>query len=310
MHKGENMNKTELFIEAAKSQVGKGIYVRGGNGENLLAMDDPTAWIRKHETSSADAKRAQALFALRKRQGIAPIQAFDCSGLVYWCNKEAKIGYGDNTANGYFRECYEVEELKAGDLVFHHNGLKCTHVGIYIGDGNTVESFGRDDGVIITTEKTRKDKNYWNRKGRLKKLSDEKPKVTLLGDVNCDGDVTSADASLILRYIDGLSDITEQGLVNADVNMDGKVDKDDADAILSFLVGLGTLPPTGSRYVVVLGRSVSVRSGDNKNTKRLGIVHKDDSFHLLGVSGTGWYEIKYKGNPAYISNRSDLTKII
>lgn len=286
----------EEFVNAAKSQVNKGIYVWGGNGENLLVMDDPNAWIKKHETTPTNAKRAIALFAARRWKGIDPIRAFDCSGLVYWCNTQAKIGYGDKNANGYWRECEPVDELMPGDLVFHHNGLKCTHVGIYIGDGQVVESIGRDEGVVITTEKSRKDKGYWNRRGRLKKMI---LKPTLLGDANCDGEVTAADASLILRYLEGLSDITEQGKLNADFNQDGRITKEDADAILEHIVGKNT--------VKVLGKSVNVREGDSTKYKKLGIAHKGDVFTCLGVAPSGWYKIEYKGKPAYISNRKDLT---
>lgn len=292
----------EEFVEAAKSQVNKGIYVWGGNGENLLCIDNPDAWIRKKETSTANAKRAMALFTARRMRGIDPIRAFDCSGLVYWCNTQAKIGYGDKNANGYWRECEPVDELMPGDLVFHHNGLKCTHVGIYIGDGQVVESIGRDEGVVITTEKSRKDKGYWNRRGRLKKMI---LKPTLLGDANCDGEVTAADASLILRYLEGLSDISEQGKVNADVNGDGKITKEDADIILNHLVGAIELP---TQKIRVIGKSVNVREGDSTKYKKLGIAHNGDVFTCLGVAPSGWYKIEYKGRTAYISNRKDLTQ--
>ena len=43
------MSKRDDFLEAARSQCNKGIYVWGGNGEDLLAMTDPEAWIRKKE---------------------------------------------------------------------------------------------------------------------------------------------------------------------------------------------------------------------------------------------------------------------
>lgn len=66
---------------------------------------------------------------------------------------------------------------------------------------------------------------------------------TLLGDANCDGEVTPEDASLILRYVDGLSDISPEGLLNADVNFDGVVNADDANDILLSLVHLIDLDP-------------------------------------------------------------------
>lgn len=293
--------KREAFLAAARSQINNGIYVWGGNGENLLTMSDPEAWIRKKETSKENAERAINLFHEREENGIAPIQAFDCSGLVYWAQKEAKIGYGDKTANGYWRECDPVETLQAGDLVFHHNGIKCVHVGIYNGDGYVIESYGRDKGVILSK---RSDKNYWNRAGRLKRMKDD----YLLGDVNLDGKVTAADAALILRYLDGLDILSDEQLRNADVNRDGEVTQDDADAILNYVTGKGTIPPASK--VRVIGGSVRVREGDNAGSKCVGIAHRGDEFPLLGVAKSGWYMIEYRGTSAYITNKAKYTILV
>lgn len=167
------MSKREAFLDALASQVNKGIFVWGGNGENLLCMGDPIAWIRKKETLTANADRAIALFENRVADGIDPIRAFDCSGLVYWCQKVTGYGYDDHTANGWYRECNKVNELSEGDLVFHHNGIKCTHVGVYVGGNTVVEAKGRDVGVVATVYST--NAKYWNRQGRLKKMEDPSP---------------------------------------------------------------------------------------------------------------------------------------
>lgn len=156
------------FIDLLVSQVDRGIYVWGGNGENLLVMPNPEAWIRKRETTKANAERAISLFENRVADGIDPIRAFDCSGLVYWAQKEAGYGYKDHTANGWYGECNKVKELSEGDLVFHHNGIKCTHVGVYVGGNTVVEAEGRDVGVVATVYS--KESKYWNRQGRLKKM--------------------------------------------------------------------------------------------------------------------------------------------
>ena len=167
------MATVKEFLDILSSQVDKGIYVWGGNGENLLVMPDPEAWIRKRETSDTNADRAIALFEKRFADGIDPIQAFDCSGLVYWAQKQAGYGYGDKTANGWFRECKSVEKLTEGDLVFHHNGIKCTHVGVYVGGNTVIECKDRDVGVVKTVYS--KNAKYWNRQGRLKKMVDPEP---------------------------------------------------------------------------------------------------------------------------------------
>lgn len=244
------MSKVNEFLNLLYGQVDRGIYVWGGNGENLLTMSDPEAWIRKKETSKENADRAINLFHEREEHGVAPIQAFDCSGLVYWAQKKAGIGYGDKTANGYWRECVAVDELQAGDLVFHHNGIRCTHVGIYNGDGYVIEAIGRDLGVVL---KRRVDTTYWNRWGRLKKMPyDPDPK-----------------------------------------------------------------PEPTDAYVLVLGRSVNVRSVDHvpeeedlKKSTIIGVAHRKETYRLIAVAPSGWYEIDFKGQIGYISNRPDLTEVV
>lgn len=77
------MNKIERFIELLSTQIDKGIYVWGGDGENITAMKNPIDWIRRHETSTDNANRAETLYRSRVSLGINPILAFDCSGLVY-----------------------------------------------------------------------------------------------------------------------------------------------------------------------------------------------------------------------------------
>ncbi len=58
------------------------------------------------------------------------------------------------------------------------------------------------------------------------------------GDVNCDGSVTAADASLVLRCLVGLDTLTEQSARNADVDGVIGVTSQDAVTILRYLVGL------------------------------------------------------------------------
>jgi hypothetical protein len=60
----------------------------------------------------------------------------------------------------------------------------------------------------------------------------------LLGDANCDGVVTAADAATILRSLVGLVELTPQGMINADVDGDGEVTAADASAILRYIVKL------------------------------------------------------------------------
>ncbi len=62
--------------------------------------------------------------------------------------------------------------------------------------------------------------------------------VSRRGDLNGDGNLSSIDAVLILRYLAGLSD-ADADISNADVNCDGSVSSLDAVLILRCLAGLG-----------------------------------------------------------------------
>gem|GEM_PF-6528618 len=61
------------------------------------------------------------------------------------------------------------------------------------------------------------------------------------GDANCDGEVSAADAALVLRYLAGLTDISEQGLLNAHVTNGDSIGAADAAMILRYLAGLTML---------------------------------------------------------------------
>ena len=61
---------------------------------------------------------------------------------------------------------------------------------------------------------------------------------TLRGDINGDGVVGSADASMALRYSVKLEYLNEYQLLVADVNNDGKVSASDASRILRYVVKL------------------------------------------------------------------------
>lgn len=60
--------------------------------------------------------------------------------------------------------------------------------------------------------------------------------LALYGDANCDGFITAADASSVLRTVVKLAELSEQGRINADVSGDEVVDSLDASLILRKIV--------------------------------------------------------------------------
>lgn len=152
------------FLDLLYGQVDRGIYVWGGNGEDLTAMRDPIAWIERREEDPANEKRDIALYEKRKNDGVNPIQAFDCSGLVYWALHTLGLQKSDLSSRGFYSLCRHIEkkDLRVGDLVFRHDGKQIVHVGVCVGE-EQIECKGRDVGVV----KNKRKAGYWNRFGRL-----------------------------------------------------------------------------------------------------------------------------------------------
>jgi cell wall-associated NlpC family hydrolase len=235
-------NSITKFIDLLSSQVDRGIYVWGGNGENLSEMDKPREWIARHEADAKDEKRAIALFDQRVADGVTDIRAFDCSGLVYWALKTMGLQKTDLSSRGLYAACDKIEkaELRPGDLVFHSDGKRIVHVGVYIGTNRYIEAKGRDVGVVCGERKPM----YWTHFGRWKAFENEpKPEPT-----------------------------------------------DD--------------------LVLVKGRSVYVRNGDSTLASVIGVAHRKETYRMIAVAPSGWYEIDFKGQIGFISNRPDLTEVV
>lgn len=164
----ETMSRITDFVAFLEGRVGHSIYVWGAQGEKNITE----AWIaRREDDDQTDINRVLALWSKLKAKGITDIQAFDCSGLVmFWLQNTKGYLKGDMSAAGLCSTCKAITktELKAGDLVFHHNGTKVAHVGVYVGDGNVIHCRGRDYGVI----KEALSKYSWNRFGRLAVLQE------------------------------------------------------------------------------------------------------------------------------------------
>lgn len=159
------------FVAYLQSHVGDA-YVWGAQGECITTMKDYPSWVKRMETSTTNYNRAMAFI---KKTDKKPLYAFDCSGLGVYFLLEHGLIKSDISSRDMYRSCKTItrEELRVGDFVFRHNGLKIHHVGYYIGGGKVIEAMGRDAGVVcrnINASGT----NYWNRYGRFEKLSNAK----------------------------------------------------------------------------------------------------------------------------------------
>lgn len=155
------------YITYLMQQVDRAIYVRGAQGENLLAMTDAHGWIRTMETTrrsdyaqhtaeyDRNAERAIALYEQRKSAGVSPLRAFDCSGLTMYYAEEYELVDKDHNASGIYRKLCAAIPAPAtvrGQLVFKSSDgkpLNIYHMATYVGNGQLIESRGRDYGVVM-----------------------------------------------------------------------------------------------------------------------------------------------------------------
>ncbi len=61
--------------------------------------------------------------------------------------------------------------------------------------------------------------------------------------------------------------------------------------------------------VVIKGGSVRVRTGDGTETRCIGIVHRGETYPLLGRGESGWYRIAWRGTEAYVTNKPQYTEV-
>ena len=145
--------KIDDFIAYLTSRLGDA-YVWGAQGERVDNRPDLEKWVRRKETSRANAERALAYI---KKATKTPLYAFDCSGLIiHWLRDIRGLIDSDTNAQGLYRQCKQQGKLgawqmQAGDLVFRYSFAvgKMGHVGVYVGNGMVIEAQGRDAGVVM-----------------------------------------------------------------------------------------------------------------------------------------------------------------
>jgi hypothetical protein len=68
-------------------------------------------------------------------------------------------------------------------------------------------------------------------------------------------------------------------------------------------------PEPVEKFVLVVGGSVNVRTGDNKKTPILFTAHRGDKLPYIDTAETGWYHVRSKKGEGYITNIERYTKL-
>lgn len=283
------------YIDLLWSQVGKGIYVYGGNGEDLTAMTEAqrNAFYEKHETETKNSstgkvnytkeqniERCKKLYEKRVKAGINPILAFDCSGLQYWAGKKTGFITKDLSANTLYGKCTVVDKSKVqrGDFCFAHNGKKATHVGMYVGDDIIIECQGRDVGVV--TNKLSKT-TVFNRFGRYPEFEKGGFNPQPIDPVDPDPEPIPNPDPLRQKFV-----------------------------IIKGKVRYSTDPKTGKRVAKPDVR-VHIRDGNGTSFNILKTAYSGEKypFILQEDADPHWYKIDLNGRDAWISSNSKYTSV-
>ena len=142
----------DKFIAYLQEQLrNHSIYVWGAQGQKSPTVNE--AWIRKRETSTANADRAVRYWKKQVDAGYGDVlRAFDCSGLgVYFLLENGLISH-DMSANTLMDQCKIIafSQLQPGDFVFLVDESGHAHHIGYVADEslNVIEAKGRDHGVM------------------------------------------------------------------------------------------------------------------------------------------------------------------
>lgn len=168
------MKTLQDFIDYLYEQVrSHSIYVWGAQGQAAPTITE--AWIRKRETSTANANRAVAFWKKQVAAGFGNVlKAFDCSGLgMYFIQNLTGLASSDMSANSMKGKCTSItrSQLRRGDWVFrvYTSGTtkgKAYHIGYVVDDKlQVIEAKGRDDGVVLRSLDA-SGTSYWNQYGR------------------------------------------------------------------------------------------------------------------------------------------------
>lgn len=122
---------------------------------NAIATPEKRNAIRTTANVEEMIAAAEAQLGDRYVGGAEGPNSFDCSGLVYYCLRQAGSNRGRYNAAGYAQvsdwdKITQFSDLKRGDLMFFWSDSKnkIGHVGIYIGNGMIIDASSSNGKVV------------------------------------------------------------------------------------------------------------------------------------------------------------------
>jgi len=166
---------TETVDAVKEFQKRNKLTVDGKTGAQTLDLIYSPNAVESAEKEQVERRRAninEMLAVARKQLGKPYIlgnegpRSFDCSGLVYYCLRQAGSSRNRYNAAGYsqvsaWQKITSMGSLQKGDLIFYYNSSrsKVGHVGIYIGGGMMIDASSANGKVVKRSCFTA----YWKR---------------------------------------------------------------------------------------------------------------------------------------------------
>jgi hypothetical protein len=256
----------------------------------------------------------------------------DCVGMIksfFWTggkyDTDPKYGTNncpDKSANGMIAICKKTGPIKDIPDIPGLVVWKSGHIGVYVGDGYTVEMKGFD----YDCQRNKVTKGPWTKWGMLPDSMisyDDKPKPE--PEPVGDRDLKNGDVGPDVKQLQ--ENLIELGFDCGPYGADGEFGDCTEMAVEAFQRAYG-LPETGvydaetrakmdevldehdepvdePRWVEIVGGDCYVRTAPNKTTgKKLGVAHRGDKYQYQGqTSDDGWHLIAYKNQNGWVSGK-------
>ena len=142
----------EVKLKGGKKGCVDGSYLKitSGTSSDLKNGSSSSTGKEDNNDGTVSSSKVQAVINMVKRQvgkpyvyGAAGPNSFDCSGLTYYCYKNAagitlNRSSAAQASNGRY---VSKSELKPGDLIFFNSGTnRIRHVGMYVGNGQFIHA--------------------------------------------------------------------------------------------------------------------------------------------------------------------------
>ena len=256
----------------------------------------------------------------------------DCVGMIksfFWTGgnfqtmpKYATNHCPDTSANGMIKLCPQTGPISTIPDIPGLVVWKSGHIGVYVGNGYTVEM----KGFNYDCKRNRVKDGQWTKWGRLPasmiSYTDEpvpEPTPEPVGDRDLrngdeGADVRQLQLDLIsLGYDCGIwgadgefGDCTEQALeaFQRDHGLDDTGVYDAATRAAMEKALDDDQPADNPRYVRIVGGNCYVRSAPNTDGKKLGVAHKGDVLPYGGqISDNGWNLVEFKNGNGWVSGK-------